>query len=511
VIESQTEFEESERDAFYRLVAERRDIRHFRSLPIPEAVLQRVLWAGHRAGSVGFMQPWDFVIVRDRGRRARLRDSADRQRLAAAAAMGENAERASQFLRLKVEGILECDVVIVVTVDPTRGGNHVLGRYSDLETDIHSACCAIQNMWLASRAEGLGLGWVSFFHPGEVQQALAIPPHIRPLALLCLGWPEAFPARPLLEQVGWERRRRLRSQVHHEIWGEKKDDGLGLPEIPAVDQRILGEARERQAQLTKPPGSLGRLEELSVQLAGIARTLFPRFQHRVLFSARPAGAASGPTAILLRQHQARLVAIQETEPRPSTRAAVIASLRQGSDQLEAELEQGADIVLLGSAGDDPVSNAVLGCALTGLDPSQASSAEYVAQVRTRLASAGTLFDDAVDVLAAFGTARLGIAAGIILAAALRRRPVVIDGVEACLAALVAVGLQPNAAGYLIAGGDGSQPAQAAALGALGLHALLRSGLEAGDGALAALPLIEASVSVLNEMSTFAEAEVSNRS
>lgn len=220
VVTSDATFSEAEIAAVYRVIAERRDIRHFRLDPVPDDLVLRLLWAAHYAGSVGFMQPWNVIVVRDQVRRQMLRDSAERQRLAAAVAMGEDPGRADDFLRLKVDGIMECGVVLVVTVDPTRGGNHVLGRYSDLDTDVYSACCAIQNMWLAARAEGLGVGWVSFFHPGEVQRALGIPPHVRPLAVLCVGWPEAFPAKPLLEQVGWARRLPLDQVVFAEAWGE---------------------------------------------------------------------------------------------------------------------------------------------------------------------------------------------------------------------------------------------------------------------------------------------------
>jgi nicotinate-nucleotide--dimethylbenzimidazole phosphoribosyltransferase len=573
VLSTESSFTEEERRLVYRLMDERRDIRHFRPDPVPKEVLRRVLWAGHRAGSVGFMQPWSFIVVRDLETRRRLRDSAERQRQAAALAMREDPARADRFAGLKVEGILECDVVVVVTVDPTRGGNHVLGRYSDLETDIYSACCAIQNMWLAARAEGLGMGWVSFFHPGEVQQALGIPPHVRPLAILCLGWPEAFPARPLLEAIGWERRRLLRTLVHHERWGSTGRDPVrpALPAIAPPDRHAMEAAVRRQKQLTKPAGSLGAVEEIAVRLAGMTGTLTPSLRERVVFvlAADHGVAEHGVSAypkevtgqmvlnflrggaavnVLARQHGVRVVVadlgvdaeLPQHHPdlvsapvRPGTwdiargpamtREEAVQAVEVGRTLVRRELAQGLDLALTGDMGiANTTSAAALICAMTGLDPRQVVGRgtgidevglERKRQVvRTAVDVNRTSVDDPLDALAALGGFEIAGLVGVILESASHRRPVLLDGFVSGAAALVAVALEPNCRHYLIAGHRSQELGHAATLAALGLRPLLDLELRLGEGsgALLALPLVEASVRLLTEMATFTEAGVSDR-
>jgi nicotinate-nucleotide--dimethylbenzimidazole phosphoribosyltransferase len=566
-------FSEAEVLAVYRVIAERRDIRHFRPEPVSDQLLDRLLWAAHHAGSVGFMQPWSFIVVRDPDRRRRLRDSAERQRLAAAAAMDGQPERADQFLRLKVEGIMECGVVVVVTVDPTRGGNHVLGRYSDLETDVHSACCAIQNLWLAARAEGLGVGWVSFFHPGEVQQALDIPPHVRPLALLCVGWPTHFPARPLLEQVGWESRRSLAGLVHREVWNhsgpESDRDEIGIT-LPALDRDVMSAARERQGTLTKPAGSLGSLEELSIRLAGMAGRLDPPLHNRVVFtlaadhgvsgegvSAYPkevtaqmvANFLSGGAAInvLARQMGAKVVIADlgvdaDLPEHPNLRSVRVrrgtdsitrgpamtlaqarAAIQTGRDLVRAELKDGLDIVLTGDMGiGNTTPSAALVCAFTGVDPDQvvgrgtglddAGLDRKRSAVRRALEVNRFQLCGPIDVLAALGGLEIAGLVGVILEAASHRRPVVVDGFISGAAALVAAALVPEVVSYLIASHRSQELGHKVALDQLGLRPLLDLDLRLGEGtgAVLALPLIEAAANTLNQMSTFAEARVSGR-
>lgn len=212
-------FPEPERAGLYKAIYLRRDIRHFRPDPLPDETLARLLLAAHHAGSVGFMQPWNFLIIRNQETKARLKAMAEKERLATAASFGE--PRASSFLALKVEGLVEAPVVVCVTCDPSRGGPHVLGRHSDPATDVYSAAAAIQNLWLAARAEGVGVGWVTFYQPAELHLALGIPPHVRPIGLLCLGYPEAFPPEPTLQTVGWRHRLPLEELVYLEGWGRQ--------------------------------------------------------------------------------------------------------------------------------------------------------------------------------------------------------------------------------------------------------------------------------------------------
>ena len=200
---SNAEFSPDQRLGLYRAIDERRDIRAFRHDPVPPNTLARIIRAAHKGPSVGFMQPWDFVLVKDPDTRMQVKDLIDRERQAAAQFFDE--DRRSQYLSLKLEGILDAPVNICVTCDPTRG-EEVLGRNSMPETDVYSTCCAVQNLWLAARAEGVGVGWVSILKLPQLRRILGIPPHIIPVAYLCLGYPVEFPQAPVLQTVGWRDR-----------------------------------------------------------------------------------------------------------------------------------------------------------------------------------------------------------------------------------------------------------------------------------------------------------------
>lgn len=217
---SPPDFTAEERAAVYKAIALRRDIRHFCTDPLPEGLVERLLQAAHQGPSVGYMQPWNFIVITDMETKRRLREVVDRERLAAAIHFQD--ERRDQYLKLKVEGILEAPVTICVTCDPTRGGPHVLGRNSDPRTDRDSVSCAVQNLWLAARAEGVGAGWVSIFKKADVQAILEIPPHVEPVGLICLGYTPEFPERPLLEKVGWEKHRPFAETVFYGRWGQRR-------------------------------------------------------------------------------------------------------------------------------------------------------------------------------------------------------------------------------------------------------------------------------------------------
>ena len=209
--------------ALYEVVAGRRDVRNgFRPDPIADDVLTRVLTAAHQAPSVGLSQPWDFIVLRDRAVRERVHALARRQQEVFAA--GLPGPRARAFRDLKVEAILDTPLNIVVTCDPTRGGRHVLGRHAQPQVAAYSTACAVQNFWLAARAEGLGVGWVSFFDERELAAALGLPAHLQVVAYLCVGHVEAFPPAPELVLSGWARRRPLAWAVHDGQWGHR-----GLP------------------------------------------------------------------------------------------------------------------------------------------------------------------------------------------------------------------------------------------------------------------------------------------
>lgn len=207
-------FTEAEREAVYRAIAERRDMRHFLPDPVAPEVLQRLLWAAHHAPSVGYMQPWRFIRITDRALRGAMHALVEEERLATARALGE---REDEFMRLKVEGVLDAGEVLVVALADGRE-RHVFGRRTLPEMDLASVACAIENMWLAARAEGLGLGWVSIFDPLKLAVLLAMPEGAKPVAILCVGHVAAYYPRPMLEIERWAERMPMAEVLGENAW-----------------------------------------------------------------------------------------------------------------------------------------------------------------------------------------------------------------------------------------------------------------------------------------------------
>jgi 5,6-dimethylbenzimidazole synthase len=214
-------FTEEEKKAVYKAIYSRRDIRSFLPHPIPEDTVHKILDAAHHAPSVGFMQPWNFILITSQEIKERLAWAADKERRALA--IHYEGDKETKFLSLKVEGLKEAPLTICVTCDPTRGGSHVLGRNSIPETDILSTACAIQNMWLAACAEGVAMGWVSFYKKNDIRDILEIPPHIDPIALISLGYTDHYPEKPILEIANWEKRRSLSDLVFKDKWGHNNE------------------------------------------------------------------------------------------------------------------------------------------------------------------------------------------------------------------------------------------------------------------------------------------------
>jgi 5,6-dimethylbenzimidazole synthase len=209
-----SDFSESDKAAIYRVIAERRDMRHFKPGAIDPAVLQRVLAAAHLAPSVGFMQPWRFIRITDSDLRKQIHALVEEERIATAHAL---AEREDEFMCLKVEGILDCGELIVAAL-PDKREQHIFGRRTLPEMDIASMSCAIQNLWLAARAEGVGVGWVSLFDPVRLATLLKMPEGAKPMAILCIGHVTEFYPRPMLEQEGWAVREKLAELVYENGW-----------------------------------------------------------------------------------------------------------------------------------------------------------------------------------------------------------------------------------------------------------------------------------------------------
>ncbi len=271
-------FPEPARAGVWRAIRERRDIRRFRPEAVSDEMLERLLEAAHAAPSVGLMQPWRFIVVRAAETKAAMQGIAARERLVQAEHFDE---RMRQYLELKLEGIREAPLSICVCCDREAGGPEVLGRHTIPDTDIYSTCLAIENFWLAARAEGVGVGWVSFYRPADLQELLGMPAHLVPVAWLCVGYPDERPTRPGLEAAGWGKRRPLAELVYDERWREPLEPP-GRPRPPRLAEsacrpqpswlKLLTDAvrpgdataalrvRDESDELVKPPGSLGVLE-----------------------------------------------------------------------------------------------------------------------------------------------------------------------------------------------------------------------------------------------------------
>ena len=214
-----SEFSSQEKSGLYKAIYTRRDVRsHFISKPLSDEVLARILNAAHHAPSVGFSQPWNFVLIRDDVTKEKIKKSFEQEKIKSASDVDH--QKKEKYLSLKLEGILESDVNICITYDPTKFGPFVIGRSSIPETGIYSVCCAVQNLWLAARAEGIGVGWVSILSIELLKEALSLPEHIIPIAYLCLGHVSEFAEKPDLENAKWLARLELKDVIYFEKWGQ---------------------------------------------------------------------------------------------------------------------------------------------------------------------------------------------------------------------------------------------------------------------------------------------------
>lgn len=422
-------YPDDQREVVYRVIAERRDVRRFRSDDVPEPVLERVLAAAHRAPSVGLMQPWRLIVIRDLQTRTAVRRLAQRERLRQADRFDA---RIREFLDKKIEGVVEAPLGICVCCDHGEPDTEILGRGTIPETDIYSTCCAIENLWLAARAEGLGVGWVSFYRPVDMRALLHIPARVDPVAYLCLGWPDERPVRPSLEAAGWSSRLPLNAVRMHERWSETDPETAGENDSEArsvqaaqtaggpaaqrtgLDRAAAIAARDRLDELVKPAGSLGLLEAVIERWAAIAGGPPPaRVRAGVLVCAADHGhvhhrtslfdgavsvqvaaaAARGETAVgvLARRAGHELLIADVGLAAPTPAGVRNAKIAQGSadmtvqpalspEQLEAALQTGAALarelrhrgsscLLLGEIGiGNTTTSAALACALTGSSP-----------------------------------------------------------------------------------------------------------------------------------------------
>ena len=252
-------FGEQERDAFYAAVLGRRDIRRFRPDDLEPDVLERILSSAHAAPSVGHSQPWRFVVIREAATRDRAALMADREWHRQAATFADRSGR--QMLDLQLHGIRDAPVGVVVCCDRRTAAQGVLGRATYVDADMWSCACAIENLWLAARVEGVGTGWVTLFQPAELAALIGLPPGVETLGWLCLGWPDERPPEPGLERAGWSARQPLSDVVLWERWQEDEEAPLPPPShLHAPEPASVVGARDAADVLLTPPGSLGALD-----------------------------------------------------------------------------------------------------------------------------------------------------------------------------------------------------------------------------------------------------------
>ncbi|MEU7056558.1 nicotinate-nucleotide--dimethylbenzimidazole phosphoribosyltransferase [Streptomyces sp. NPDC046197] len=571
-------YAEAERDAVLKVMRERRDIRNgFRSDPIPHEVLLRVLEAAHTAPSVGHSQPWDFVVIRSADTRRAMHELAMRQREAYAKSLPKG--RAKQFKELKIEAILDTPVNIVVTADPTRGGRHTLGRHTQPQMAPYSSALAVENLWLAARAEGLGVGWVSFFDEREMVRALGLPEHLEVVAYLCVGYVDEFPAEPELMQAGWSKRRPLSWVVHEETYGRRALPGEDPHDLLAetvagirpLDAKALGEAWERQKRMTKPAGALGMLEIISAQLSGLSRQCPPPIPEPAavaIFAGDHGVHAQGVTP-WPQEVTAQMVAnflgggavcnafagqvgaevcvvdVGVAADLPATPGLLPRKIRAGTSDMttgpamtreeakqaiEVGIETARDLVAAGNkallTGEMGIANTTASAALisvfTGADPAEVTGRgtgindETLARKTDVVRRAIELHQpdpaDPIGVLAAIGGFEHAAMVGLLLGGASLRTPVILDGVSAGAAALVARAIAPEVLAACIAGHRSAEPGHVAALNKLGLRPLVDLDLRLGEGtgALLALPLVQSTARAMHEVATFDSAGVTEK-
>jgi 5,6-dimethylbenzimidazole synthase len=218
------EFTDDEKKGLYKAIYSRRDVRsHFTSRTIKDDVLSKILNAAHHAPSVGFSQPWNFILIKDITTKKKIKDSFEEEKNRSSKLVEE--PKRTKYLSFKLEGILESPINLCVTYDPSKFGPFVIGRSSIPEAGLYSVCCAIQNLWLAARTEGVGLGWVSILSNDTLKEVLELPEHVVPIAYLCLGYVDEFAQKPDLETAGWLPRLDLKDVVYFEKWQDTKNAG----------------------------------------------------------------------------------------------------------------------------------------------------------------------------------------------------------------------------------------------------------------------------------------------
>jgi nicotinate-nucleotide--dimethylbenzimidazole phosphoribosyltransferase len=516
---------DEDRRGLYEAIHTRRDVRRFRPDPINGDLVHRVLHAAHAAPSVGHSQPWRFVLVTDAATRERAAWIADQERLTQAAQLTPAAGQ--HLLDLQLEGIREAPMGIVVCCDRRAPAAGVLGRRTFTDTDLWSCACAIENLWLAARAEGLGVGWVTLFPPEELAALLGLPVDVVPLGWLCIGWPDERPPAPGLERAGWSTRLALDDVVVHERW-PATTDGPAPPvsKLRAPDQDAVVAARDAADTLLTPLGSLGVLDRAidrvvalghadlsggTLVLAGgrhpVANLGVSAFATTVTDEVLDAARSGGALGVVAATSAGLGIAVidggastgnlrdDDALSQTAVRALVDRGIVVGREVA------GRGLVALGEVGvGNTTVAAALAAVLLGLDADEVvglgagadtAIVERKRQIvaaslqRSRLAW-GDQVTEPLNALECLGGPEFALLTGVSLGAAERGAPIILDGLATSVAALLAVLIEPAVASHLIAGQRSRETAHSAVLARLGLEPLLDLRFRSGEGAGACL-------------------------
>ena len=512
-------FDDDARSALYDVINARRDVRRYRPDAIADDVLHRVLHAAHSGPSVGHSQPWRFIIVSEAQTRERAAWMADRARLEQASMM--DVESARQLLDLQLEGIREAPIGIVVACDRRTESGGVLGRATFNDSDMWSCACAIENLWLAARAEGLGVGWVTLFDPIELATLMGLPDGVESLGWLCIGWPDERPPTPGLERAGWSKRLDLADVVMAERW-PADDAAPPISRLRAPDQDAVVGARDSADILLTPPGSLGELDRCVNKVVALGHATMTTGTLVLAFGDHPV-ADLGVTAY---KRSVGFDVLSAAQHGVSVGVVAARAAGLGSEVIDCgpsvgdlafadamDLDHAHELVDLGcvigarnaavglvALGEIGMGNTTVASLLTakllGLAPesvaglgagsSSAMIDRKIEILHLALSRIDAESHDAIGLIASIGGPEFALLTGVILGAAHAGQIVVLDGLATSVCAVLAAQIEPSITAHLIAGQRSRERAHGAVLEHLGLQPLLDIRLRAGEGVGACL-------------------------
>jgi len=530
-------FQDEQLEAFYDVVYSRRDVRRFRPDAFSDEILYKILAAAHSAPSVGHSQPWRFIVIKSAATRAKAAQLAAKERLLQADKLSGDKKR--KMLDLQLEGIAEAPVGIVICCDRRVDNEQVLGRATYFDADIWSCACAIENLWLAARAEGLGLGWVTLFQSKDLSSLLSIPNGVVNLGWLCLGWPDERNTSPGLERLGWSKKIDLEDTILHETWLDSESPS-GQDGVSAPTGHQITRVRDEADALLYVPGSLGLLDKTLDKLShyGVLPITKPALAligcdhnvaaHQVsayspavtkeVFEAALNGESLGAAMAIASDVEVIPVdvGINGGESLSCMRAVPAGNKGDllGSDALDfldaenifntgkvlaKEIAARSKVILLGDVGiGNTTVAASLASILLDLDGERCvglgASADYamtrnkallVDKIKLRVADkldAKDLLDEPpLSLIAKAGGADVAFMCGVILGFAEESGVVILDGYLTSVAGLLASRIDPLVASHLLASHLSKEPAHGLILNELGLEPLYDFRLRAGEG------------------------------